>query len=305
MVAGDLFMDLIMSGFAYWPEPGEEAVASEICREVGGGAAITACGLAKLGCKVGVLGVVGSDLGAWVIDRLRRCGIETSGIHYELNEATAFTVAVSTPHDRSFFTYPGANTVFPRILMEAATERMLSHARHVHLACAPELDSILELLQALRENGCGISLDVGWHEIWLRDTRAMAAVRNVDIFFPNEKEAAAMTGETDPEQILERFRDEGVKAVVLKLGSRGAGMLWKDRISFTGRHAVEPVDTTGAGDCFDAGFLHAWLASEDAETCLRAGAICGALSTETLGGLQGFPSRERLERELKKAECAK
>jgi sugar/nucleoside kinase (ribokinase family) len=294
-----------MSGFAYWPEPGEESVASEMCREVGGGAAITACGLAKLGCTAGVLGVVGSDAGAWVIDRLRKCGVETSGIHYQLNEATAFTVAISGPGDRSFFTYAGANAEFPRILMEAATERMLSHARHVHLACAPDLDSILELLQALRGNGCCISLDVGWHDTWLRDARAIEAVRHVDIFFPNQKEASAMTGEDDPERILERFRDEGIKAVVLKLGSRGAGMLWNNRITFAGRHPVDAVDTTGAGDCFDAGFLHAWLNSADEETCLCAAAICGALSTEALGGLSGFPSRERLEEELKKAECAK
>jgi sugar/nucleoside kinase (ribokinase family) len=305
MVAGDLFMDIIMSGFPYWPQPGEESVASEICREIGGGSAITACGLAKLGSKVGVLGVVGSDVGAWLIERLRKCGVETSGIRYDLNEATAFTVAVSSPGDRSFFTYTGANAEFPRILMEAATERMLSHARHVHLACAPELDSILELLQALRGNDCCISLDVGWHEIWLRDARAMEAVRQVDIFFPNEKEAFAMTGEHDACKILERFRDEGVKAVVLKLGNRGAGMLWQDQISFAERFHVDPVDTTGAGDCFDAGFLHAWLRSQDPETCLCAAAICGALSTEALGGLNGFPSRERLEEELKKAECAK
>jgi sugar/nucleoside kinase (ribokinase family) len=304
MVAGDLFLDIVMSGFAYWPEPGEESVASEICREVGGGAAITACGLAKLGSKVGVLGVVGSDVGSWMIDRLRKCGVETSGIHYDLNEATAFTVAISSPRDRSFFTYPGANNAFPRILMDAATERMLSHARHVHLACAPELDSILELLQALRENDCCISLDVGWHEAWLRDARAMEAVRHVDIFFPNQKEAFAMTGEDDAHRILEHFRGEGVKAVVLKLGNRGAGMLWQDRICFVARYHVDAVDTTGAGDCFNAGFLHAWLRSQDAETCLRAAAICGALSTEALGGISGFPSRDRLEVELKKAACA-
>jgi sugar/nucleoside kinase (ribokinase family) len=303
MVAGDLFMDIILSGFPYWPKRGQETVASEFCREIGGGAAITACGLARLGSRAGVLGVVGSDVGSWLIDRLRKWGVETSGILYELNEPTALTVAISTPRDRSFFTYPGANVGFPRMLMDAATERMLSHARHVHLACAPEHDSILELLQALRSNDCCISLDVGWHEVWLRDARAMAAVRHVDIFFPNEKEASAMTGERDPERMLERFRDEGVKSVVLKLGSRGAGMLWEGRMSFINRYPVDPVDTTGAGDCFDAGFLHAWLRAEDPRTCLCSGAICGALSTEALGGLMGFPSRERLETELKKGNA--
>jgi sugar/nucleoside kinase (ribokinase family) len=147
-------------------------------------------------------------------------------IHYELNEATAFTVAISSPGDRSFF----------------------------------------ELLQALRGNDCCISLDVGWHEVWLRD--------------------------------------EGVKAVVLKLGSRGAGMPWQDRISFVEPPRRGPGGHDRRGDCFDAGFLHGWLKAEDAETCLRAAAICGALSTEALGGLNGFPSRERLEAELR-AECAK
>jgi len=187
MVAGDLFMDIVMSGFPFWPQPGQESVVSEMCSEVGGGAAITACGLAKLGSTVGVLGVVGSDAGAWVIDRLRKCGVETSGIHHGLNEATAFTVAISGPGDRSFFTYGGGNAVFPRIAMEAATTRMLSHVRHVHLACAPQLDSILELLQALRGNDCCISLDVGWHEVWLRDARAMELYVTLTYFSPTKR----------------------------------------------------------------------------------------------------------------------
>jgi sugar/nucleoside kinase (ribokinase family) len=65
--------------------------------------------------------------------------------------------------------------------------------------------------------------------------------------------------------------------------------------------AVTPVDTTGAGDCFDAGFLHAWLAGRPAEACLRMANICGALSTEAYGGIAGFPSRERVEREMEVA----
>ena len=114
-----------------------------------------------------------------------------------------------------------------------------------------------------------------------------------------------MTGETEPERILRRFNEEGVKAVALKLGANGAGLLWEGQISFVDRHPVKPVDTTGAGDSFDAGFLHAWLRGEAPEDCLRIASICGALSTEGLGGLNAFPSRDRLESELKKSECAK
>ena len=138
MVAGDLFVDIILSGFTVWPERGQESVARDYCREIGGGAAITASGLAKLGSHVGVLGVVGSDLGNWMVDRLRAAGIDTSGMSYDLSEPTAITVAVSDAQDRAFFTYPGANRLFPERLMDAANAKLLEHARHVHLACAPD-----------------------------------------------------------------------------------------------------------------------------------------------------------------------
>lgn len=304
MVAGDLFIDIIMSGFSFWPQPGQEAVATEYCREIGGGAAITAAGMAKLGSRTGVLGVVGED-GAWLVERLREHGVDTAGIAYDIHEPTAFTVAVSGPDDRAFLTYIGANYKFGDVLMEAATQKLLSHARHVHLASAPDLDTAGELVQALKQNDCCISLDVGWHELWLRDPRSMALVRNVDIFLPNRNEASAMTGETEPRAILRAFEDAGVKAVVLKLGPRGAALLWEGEIIMGEPYPATPHDTTGAGDCFDAGFLHAWLTGESPETSLRVATICGALSTEALGGIQGFPTKEDLAEALSREPLAK
>lgn len=300
MVAGDLFIDIVMSGFPFWPEPGQEAVASEYCREVGGGAAITAAGLAKLGSRVGALGVVGND-GQWLVERLRGLNVDTSGIAYDPHEPTAFTVAVSDPSDRAFFTYLGANRMFSSLLCEAAVTRLLSHARHVHLACAPDLDSAPELLADLRLNGCRVSLDVGWHEPWLRDPRSLALLRDVDIFFPNESEASSMLGETEPEKILSAFAGAGVRAVVLKLGARGAALLWEGRITMGEEYPVPAVDTTGAGDSFDAGFLWAWLRGDAPERCLRVATICGALSTRALGGIEAFPTARRLEKALEQA----
>jgi sugar/nucleoside kinase (ribokinase family) len=303
MVTGDLFVDIIMSGFSFWPQPGQEAVANDFCREIGGGASITACGLAKLGLRAGVVGVVGSDIGSWVVDGLRDCGVDTSGISYDVSRPTAFTVAISSPEDRAFFTYLGANAKFPEVLAEAAAERLLSQARHVHLACAPDLDTAPELFQALRLNDCCLSLDVGWHESWLCDPRAMALVRELDMFFPNEREAACMTGETDPAAMLGAYADNGLKAVALKLGSRGAGLLWHGKISFADPYPVEPVDTTGAGDSFDAGFLYGLLTGEDPETCLRIATVCGALSTEALGGISSFPTLEQLQHALRQVNA--
>src|ERR1700730_11720391 len=97
IVVGDLFADLIMSGFASFPSrAGEELFADRFCREIGGGAAITACGLAKLGANVGAVGVVGETDGPWLIDRLEARGVNTSAIERSSSEPTAVTVSISS-----------------------------------------------------------------------------------------------------------------------------------------------------------------------------------------------------------------
>jgi ribokinase len=300
ILAGEIFIDLILSGFDFWPQPGQEAVASFFHRDIGGGAAITACGLSRLGTRVGVFSAAGEDTGSWVVAQLSRCGVDASALIFDPVEPTAFTVAATTPEDRAFLTYPGANRCFPAALAAAAAQRRFARARHVHLACAPDLAGIGNLLRSIRRNGCTISLDVGWHEEWLRDPRSLAALAGVDMFFPNEVEALTMTGESDARGALGRFAAAGLSRVVLKLGACGAAMLWDGALSFATPLSVSPVDTTGAGDCFDAGFLHAWLAGAPPALCLQTANICGALSTEAYGGIAGFPAPERVQYELKR-----
>ncbi|MEP6534702.1 MAG: carbohydrate kinase family protein [Bryobacteraceae bacterium] len=290
LVAGELYVDLIMSGFDFWPEPGREAFASEFHREIGGGAAITACGLAKLGSSVSVLGMAGNDNGPWMMEQLQRNGVKTSDMRFHPSEPTAFTVAATMPQDRAYLTYPGANRGFPAMLLEAATE----HAQHVHLACKLDLDTAAGLIQKLHANGNTVSLDVGWHEDWLADPRAVALLPLLDVFLPNETEAVRMTGEADVARCLLRLAEAGAKCVPLKLGRRGSGILRDGDVVFVESPQVNAVDTTGAGDCFDAGFLHAWRKGEPVRDCLRLANICGALSTESLGGIAGFPDWEKI-----------
>ncbi|GAC1689565.1 MAG: PfkB family carbohydrate kinase [Terriglobales bacterium] len=295
LVVGDLFIELVMSGFPSWPRPGEESFAERFCREVGGGAAITACGLAKLGARVGIFGSVGKEDGRWVLNKLTALGIATSTIHLDDREPTALTVSVSGPSDRAYLTYMGANRRLSELLGKAAFARKLSLARHIHLACAPDPATVVDLFHTLAEQGCSLSADIGWHPEWLADPRCRKALRMVDMFFPNEREASHMTGSNDPEKMLEVLGDEGFRKVALKLGADGAALLWDGKIMFQKASPVESVDTTGAGDCFDAGFLDAWLRGDAPQNCLRAGTVCGALSTRALGGISGFPSRAELE----------
>src|ERR1041384_8222366 len=283
LVAGAIYADLILSGFDEWPHPGQESFAREFRREIGGGAAITACGLASLGVKTGILGVVGGD-SEWMVGRLHQKGVDTSALVIDRAADTGLTVAVSNAEDRAFFTYRGANRRLFEFLQDARP------ARRLPLACLPPWD----LDVARIAGGATVSLDVGWHPPWLRDPRALDLLRKIDIFFPNRPEASLITGECRPEEILRYFQRAGIQRVALKLGAEGAALLWDGEIYFAGPHPVSPVDTTGAGDCFDAGFLYAWLRGESPEKCLRTANVCGALSTEARGGIEGFPALERI-----------
>jgi sugar/nucleoside kinase (ribokinase family) len=298
LVAGDLFLDLVMSGFESWPLPGEEAFAKKFHKEVGGGAAITACGLSKLGLRAGILGSVGKEDGQWMLDHLQARGVDTSRIHITPAQPTAFTVSVSTTVDRTFLTYNGANRELPGLLGELVGIAAASGARHIHLAHALDLENAQGAFKAISDCGRSLSLDVGWHPGWFADPRAMAALRLVEVFFPNEREAVAITGEREPDRMLRAFQRMGLKRVALKLGAEGAGLLWDGEIAFHKPVFIDPVDTTGAGDCFDAGFIYAWLQGMDPKLCLRAGAACGEMSARALGGTAGFPAKEELERIL-------
>jgi len=295
LVAGDLFFDLVMSGFESWPRPGEELFAKAFHKEIGGGAAITACGLSKLGLRTGVVGVVGKDDGHWMLEQLSARGVSTRGIRVTTPEPTGFAVSVSTNMDRTFLTYRGANRELPSVLPHLASTARSAQVRHIHLAHAIDLAQAQASFEALNGDGRTLSVDVGWHPEWYGDARAIAALKTVDVFFPNEREAEVMTRETEPRRMLGAFERMGLRRVALKLGRSGAALLWDGQIFFQNAGSVDPVDTTGAGDCFDAGFLYARLAGMDPKQCLRVGAACGELSARALGGIAGFPSKEELE----------
>ena len=277
VVAGEIYIDQVMSGFGAWPQPGEEAFASALTREVGGGAPHTAAGLARLGHDVTLVGPIGHD--PWLKSRLAQLGVRTDALIESATEPTGTTVAVSMPQDRTFFTYRGANADV------GAALRSVPEADHLHIAAACDSD----LLRWLCTQAKTVSVDAGWHPDWLRDSSIQRALREVSWFLPNEIESAAMTGESDPEAMIRRFDELRIR-VAVKLGASGSAACGVHVPSIK----VETVDTTGAGDCFDAGFLDAWLRGEPIETCLKNGNICGALSTRKMGGMNGFPTREEL-----------
>jgi sugar/nucleoside kinase (ribokinase family) len=292
---GDSFVDHVLSGFPRWPQPGEEAFAQNYFREAGGGAVNTACGLARLGRESALFSITGHDEdAAWLIDRIENFGVDTSEVRRG-DLPTGLTVSVSAPEERAFFTYRGVNVALDRILRNPSVWERLAQAQHVHFALAPEREPAIAAFEELRAAGCIVTLDTGWHEDWLRDPSNVELIRRADVFFPNEREAEVIAGTKNPAEMLEFFAQHGASCVVIKLGRMGA-VMFRAGVSYEcSGFDVDVVDTTGAGDAFNSGFIHALLDDEPPQRCLEIACMCGALSTRAAGALQALPTREELE----------
>ncbi|MCU1224183.1 MAG: carbohydrate kinase family protein [Edaphobacter sp.] len=292
-VVGEIYIDHIFTGFATWPQPGEEVFTRQYKREIGGGATNTACALARLGRTVSLVGVIGTSDAGWFEDRLREFGVSSDGLE-ETGGNTGVTVSVSMLDDRSFFSYVGENDrLVPRLWLEAVLAS-LRRARHVHFAMPLGRELAMHLLPALRASGCTTSLDVGFRPDWLRDVANLDTCRSIDYLLPNEREASLLCN-SDSSNYLSFAQDIGFPQAVVKLGSRGAAMFANRRNYTVFSPSVHVMDTTGAGDAFDAGFIDALLDSASADDCLRRACICGALSTRSAGALTALPLRAELE----------
>jgi ribokinase len=293
-VVGEIFADHVFSGFARWPQPGEEHFTDHYVREAGGGAAITACALGKLGRRVAIFAVMGEE-DVWLQSRLGSFGIDLQGLRLAPTP-TAISVSISTQQDRSFLTWPGANRMLPAYLSEAEIPLRLIEARHVHFALPLEREFASYLLPQLRSAGCTFSIDVGHQVEWLQDPANWLTCGQVDFFLPNEKEGHIMTGSDLPEQMLATLVDKGIRGAVLKLGSAGAAAWADGQIHRARALPLEPVDTTGAGDVFDAGLIDAFLDHAELPEMLQRACLCGSLSTRQAGALAALPDREELKK---------
>jgi sugar/nucleoside kinase (ribokinase family) len=236
---------------------------------------------------------VGKEDGQWLIDRVRSFGVATESVR-QSELPTGITVAASLKEDRAFLTFNGANNDLDGWLVSADLRERMSKAKHVHFACPMAAAIGGKIVRELQQAGTTVSVDSGWQEGWLRDAATWELLREVDLFLPNEAEARLLTGQTEVESMMKAFAEGGLKRVAIKLGAKGAA-LWNGKEILRGAApAVEVVDTTGAGDAFDAGFLHAFLAGAPDEICLERGAICGSLSTRKAGALEAFPELEEV-----------
>lgn len=277
LCAGEAFEDLIFVGLDRIPGPGEEVKTDTFEATVGGGAVITAVAAARLGMRVDLL----SALGPAAVKRLRQERVRVTNL-IRPGEKHAITAAISTTDDRAFVTFNGVNARLEGRLARAMPK---AKADHIHLCFYPHDCGLwTRIITRLRKRGITTSWDFGWNEPLSGDRGLIDLIDALDFVFVNELEARLYTGEATLEAALTDWRQR--KAIVIvKQGESGATWLAPDRDIHFPAPRVNVVDTTGAGDSFNAGFLVAWMKGKSPVACLTAGNKIGAQSTQRAGGI--------------------
>lgn len=289
-IAGELNLDLILYGLPEELAPERELLAEKMMLTLGSSSAIVAHNLAALGSAVGFQSRIGDDpLGQIALGRLTQSGVDTSMVRRAPGAtATGLTVILHHEFWRNILTYPGT---ISELTWDDLDLDYLADSRHFHLssyylqrALQPH---VVELFRYLKGRGLTISLDTNDDpdDRWQGNLKDV--LEHVDLFLPNEREACRLASTQDLEAAIEKL-SQLVPLVVVKLGRRGAmAQLGRERFMVSARE-VTAVDTVGAGDSFDAGFLHQYVHGADIPACLANGNLAGALSTTRPGGTEAF-----------------
>jgi sugar/nucleoside kinase (ribokinase family) len=297
-IAGELNLDLILYGLPEQLIPERELLAKEMSLTLGASSGIVAHNLAALGTRVGFCSKVGSDsMGKIALERLADAGVDVSRVqHASDGTKTGLTVILQHGRWRNILTYLGT---IAQLKYEDLDFEYLSSARHFHL-CSFYLQASLrpripELFQRLKSAGLTISLDTNDDPEGTWGGGLQEALRYVDVFLPNEREAKQAAGTESLDEAVAKL-SQLVGTVVVKLGAKGSlARRGKEEFKSTGVK-VDVVDPVGAGDSFDAGFVSQYVKGAPLAECLRAGNLAGAYSTTLAGGTEAFRDRERRER---------
>jgi sugar/nucleoside kinase (ribokinase family) len=288
-IAGELNLDLILYGLPAEMQTERELLATDFRATLGGSSAIVAHNAATLGAKVAFTTLIGTDdFGRIALDRLRGAGVDISHAIQDKSKATGVTVLLPHGEHRHILTFPGT---IAELTVDALDFDFLVQARHLHISSLylqRGLHAGLpELLRRLKHTGLTVSLDTNDDPDDRWGSPLNEVLPYVDVFMPNEDEMCRMTRCSNLDDAVQALPVKP-PAIVIKRGRRGARVYENTRITEIDPLAVTPVDTIGAGDSFDAGFLRAYLLNGDIVQCARAGNIAGALSTQASGGTEAF-----------------
>jgi sugar/nucleoside kinase (ribokinase family) len=288
-IAGEINLDLILYGLPQELPTERELLGTGFTVTLGSSSAILAHNLAALGSKVGFVGKVGDDaFGKLALERLAESGTDVSRV--VRTQKTPSGVSIILPHarERHILTYPGT---ISELSFEDLDLEYLASASHFHMSSLflhrALLERVPELFQHMKRQGLSTSLDTNDDPDDCWDGILAEVLPYVDLLFPNEREVQKIAGVNHLDEAIALLA-ERVSTLVVKLGAKGSVAV-RNRERFEARSAnVRVVDTVGAGDSFNAGFLHEYGKGASLKRCLEYGNLAGAFSTTANGGTEAF-----------------
>jgi sugar/nucleoside kinase (ribokinase family) len=290
---GILVADIFAEPIPAIPAPGQLGLTDRFLLGAGGCASNTAACLSRLGRKVKVLGKVGTDLfGGFVLDDLRRLGVDCSSVAFSKTHPTSGTVIVNvTGEDRRYIHCVGANADFCLADINCS---VLDGARVLHVGgymVMPKFgpEDLTQLFRAAKERSVKTVLDVVTPpDLVMSRQQLESMLAYTDVFLPNDDEAEAMTGLKDPVAQASFLSNLNPACdVVITLGARGAVACRGSEIIQAGPYSVQSIDESGAGDAFAAGFITGLLEDWPLEKTLSFASAVGASCTSALGCTAG------------------
>ena len=295
LVIGELNVDIVATGVRSVPEMGAEILAENCEFTLGSASAIFAAGMARLGSYVTFFSHVGQDfLGDFCLRALRQSGVSTRHVTRKAEERTGVTIALSGKRDRALVTYAGAVATFRA---DSIDKTVMSRHGHLHLTSyylqTGLRPSFAHLFQQAKALGLSTSFDPNSDPGDKWDRNIDSVLKFTDVLFVNEREALKLTRSDTLNHALTTLGAK-VNCAVVKRGARGAMASQNGEVFDDRGFRIKAIDTTGAGDSFDAGFLWAYLSKAPLAECLRTGNACGALSALSIGGTAGQPTQRQL-----------
>jgi len=292
---GNVVVDVLAYPVDALPPKGGMTLVEDIRMALGGCASNTAVALAKMGASVSLCAKVGRDpMGDFAVEGLRQAGVDAGPVLRCPKTPTGATVVlVDSKAQRSFLHSVASNA---ELSSREVTPRLLKGFDFLHVGgyfLFPGLDGVPmgRLLKSAKQFGLVTALDTAWdiHGRWMK---ALApCLPHLDYFLPSEREVRHLVGPLSPRRAAEVFLRRGAGCVVIKMGEKGAYLRhregWEIHQPAT---KTKAVDTTGAGDCFCAGFLKGLTLGFSLPDCLKTACASGSLAVETLGATTGIRS---------------
>jgi sugar/nucleoside kinase (ribokinase family) len=307
-VIGELNLDLILCGLPQQLILEQEHLAKDLSVTLGSSSAIFAHNLALLGNKVGFSSCIGTDdFGEICVQRLARSGVDLSRVRRLAGKVTGLSVILPQQTQRFILTYPG--TMYDLTERELDLQYVLD-AKHLHVSSyflqKGLRPSLIEIYRKAKEAGLSTSLDTNDdpEDQWSGEFPSL--LKYIDIFLPNEREACKLAEVDDVNRAAELLSPK-VAILVIKRGPQGAIARAGKQEYVSSPPLVEVADSVGAGDSFDAGFIHQFIRGADIEDCLKHGNIAAALSVTRPGGTEAFrdaPHRDTFLRQHAPAQAS-